>query len=170
MTSRVELYGFRFTGGEHNVYRFSTDDNVDYEIKFVSSTDFFEDPETFGADIFEMIILVVENPNGDHLPADKRVSPTIFAIFDHFFRPQRHAVAYICDSSDGRGEARHRKFGQWFYHNAPPNLMDGGVLTKVDQVLLDGDERTFISLIISNAHPKRKQIVELFMDLNQAGK
>lgn len=137
-----------------------------YEIKFVPSTDFFDAYPDLGADVFEMIIAVADNPRGGRLPADARTAPTIFAIFEDFFLPQRHALVFICDSSDGREVARFRKFGLWFYNQSPRT----DELAKFDRNIRDGDQLIYLSLLLSRKHPQLRRIVDVFMELGEEEK
>ena len=43
---------------------------------------------------------------------------TILAIVDEFFRSNLEVLLYMCDTSDGREESRHRLFLTWFEHYA----------------------------------------------------
>jgi hypothetical protein len=113
-----------------------------------------------------MTISVADNPTDKRLPADPMVSPTIFAVFEHFFLPHRQAIIFICDSSDGREQARFRKFGAWFYTKTS-SLTD---LTKVDRVAVDGNDKILLSLIMSRLHPQLMRIVAMFMHLGEEEK
>ncbi len=166
MTESNNRYEFEFIGGKQNLYLFVTDGEVRYEIKFIPSTDFFGAYPELDVDIFEMTISVADNPAGKRLPADPLVALTIFAIFEHFFLPHRQAVIFICDSSDGREQARFRKFGAWFY-NKTSSLTD---LTKVDRVAIDGNDKILLSLIISRLHPQLMRVVAMFMQLGEEDK
>lgn len=160
------LYQFTFAGGDFNSYYFTTDIDIVYEIKFIPSTDYFGAYSDLDADIFEMTISVADNPTGGRLPADALTAPTIFAIFEHFFLPHRQAIIFICDSSDGREQARFRKFGVWFY-NKTITLTD---ITKFDRVAVDGNDRILLSLIMSRLHPQLMRVVAMFMQLGEEDK
>ena len=73
-----DQYSYEFGGGASNIYRFLTEDAVAYEIKFVPSSEFFEDYEELDIDVFEMVISVADNPRGGRMRADPLVAPTIF--------------------------------------------------------------------------------------------
>lgn len=105
-----------------------------------------------------MTISIPDNPTGNRLPADKRTAPTIFAIFEDFFLPKTQIVVFICDSSDGRAKARHRKFGLWFYNN----VTQTDLLMKLDRSITDGDRNIYLSLIFSRLNPKVSKIVDMF--------
>lgn len=111
-----------------------------------------------------MVISIVDNPIGKRIPADPLTEPTIRAIFYDFFRSLDHVIIYICDSSDGRQEARFRKFTNWYYKNIAVDLF------KMDARLPDGDRFTLLSGILSKKHPHFSQFVELFKNLAEADK
>ncbi len=166
MAEIAKLYEYEFSGGDNNTYRFSTDDEINYEIKFVPSSDFFDAYEELDADVFEMVISVADNPTGGRLPADATVAPTIFAIFEHFFLPRRHVIVFICDSSDGRERARFRKFGLWFYNKTATT----DEIAKFDRTATDGETKIFLSLLMSRRHPQLSRIVDMFMNLGEEEK
>lgn len=159
-------YQYVTVGGDFNSYFFTTITDVVYEIKFVPSSEYFNAYMDLGAEVFEMIISIADNPTGIRLSADERVAPTIFAIFEDFFLVQRHVIVFICDSTDGRGRARHRKFGHWFHdQNASTDI-----LAKFDRFVVDGSQRIYLSMILSRLHPNASRIVEIFMWMGEEGK
>lgn len=143
-----------------------TNSEIRYEVKFVLSTDYFDAYADLEAEIFEMIVSVVDNPPGRRLPADGRIASTIFSIFEHFFLPQRYALVFICDSSDGREQARYRKFSNWFYKRNAHSTD----LAKFDRMAIDGDTIIYLSLILSRLHPNLSRIVDVFMQLGDEDK
>ena len=166
MANQSEPYEFEFAGGEQNAYLFTTDIGIKYEIKFVPSSDYFNAYMDVDAEVFEMVISIADNPAGGRLPSDERVAPTIFVIFEDFFLAQRHVIVFICDSTDGRGKARHRKFGHWFYNEN----VKTDVMTKFDRIVVDGSNRIYLSLIMSRLHPNASRIVEIFMRMGEEEK
>ncbi len=166
MPEQNNHYEYGFEGSPSNSYIFLTKDDIRYEIKFVPSTDYFNGYPDLEADVFEMVISVTDNPTGGKLPADLLVAPTIFAVFENFFLPLRHALVFICDSSDGRVLARHRKFGLWFYSKTRTT----NELAKFDREIIDGDTTIMLSLILSSRHPQRSLIVDIFWELGEEEK
>ena len=163
---KIRPYDYEIKGGVENVYGFSTIDRIGYEIKFIPSSDYFIAHPDLDIAAFEMTISVVANPIGDRLPADKRTAPTIFAIFQDFFLPKTYIVVFICDSSDGRAEARNRKFDLWFRANVTP----ADLLKKLDRGVLDGDQIIYLSLILSRLNPNADKIVAVFATLGEEHK
>lgn len=161
-------YTVSLVGGPSNVSVFTTEDNVVYEIKFVPSNDFFTDYEQLDVDIFEMIIAVKDNPTGERLRADRRVAPTIFTIFEEFYTSHRQVFIYICDSSDGRAEVRHRKFDGWFFSQKPK--FDSRHIAKVDRFIKTDGDSIYLSLMMSRLHPQLSRVVDVFMRLGEEDK
>ncbi len=160
-------YEYTTIGDRTNSYFFPTVSGLVYEVKFIPSTDYFNAYSGLEIEVFEMTISIADNPlPGKKLPADERVAPTIFAIFEGFFLAQRHAIVFICDSTDGRGYARYRKFGHWFQNkNARTDEM-----AKLDRIVVDDDERIYLSLVLSRHHPKLSRITDIFFSMGEEGK
>lgn len=159
-------YEYEFKGGVRNTYGFSTDAGIGYEISFVPSSYLFDDYPQIDMEVFEMVISIVERPGGVKLPADPLVSPTIFAIFEDFFLPQLQAIVYICDSSDGRANARQRKFSVWFYNQTQST----DLLAKLDRAIPDNARVIYLSLIMSRLHPQFKEVIDIFAKLGEEDK
>jgi hypothetical protein len=167
MTANIS-YSFSFAGGTFNEFRFITDDSVQYSIKFVPSTDFFPKHEVLDVAIYELIIIVEDNPLDGRLRADPRVSPTIFSVFIAFYTSNRQAFIYICDSSNGRAAVRHRKFDSWF--SSRRTEFGDSQIDKIDRVIETNDELIFLSLMMSRLHPNYSRVVDVFMRLGEEGK
>jgi hypothetical protein len=103
-------YEHTFLGGEQNIYSFSTADEVDYLVKFVSSDYLFDGYPDLDLTVLEMIISVVDPVAGQKIPSDAAVGPTIALIFSDFIQHEKQAIVFICDAADGRQKARSRKF------------------------------------------------------------
>lgn len=168
MESKKPSSAYKYTavGGIFNSYFFTTTTDVVYEIKFIPSTDYFTIYVDVDAEVFELTISVADNPTGGRLPNDEQVPKTIFAIFEEFFLARRHVIVFICDSTDGRGRARHRKFGHWFVNlNAKTDEM-----TKFDRVVVDNEERIYLSLVLGRSNPNLLRLVDLFTHMGEEGK
>ncbi|GAB4053719.1 DUF6169 family protein [Spirosoma litoris] len=160
-------YKFVCVGGDHNVYAFTTNGEIGYEIRFVPSAYLFVDYIDGHVNAYEMVIAVADNPIGGRIAYDPLTEDTIRAIFKDFFRSLEHVIIYICDSSDGREKARFRKFTSWYYKDIDTMPVD---LFKMDAYLPDGDRTTILSGILSTRHPHFSQFVELFKNLSEAEK
>lgn len=164
--NQFDPYAYTLAGGPSNSYYFTTIDQLTYEIKFVPSSEFFEDYEELDVDVFEMVISVIDNPSGGRMRADPLVAPTIFRIFEDFFLAQRHVIVFICDSSDGRERARFRKFDRWFY-SSPVRSTE---VAKIDRVIPDGDVMILLSMMLSRRHPQLLRLVDMFAKLGDETK
>ena len=154
-------YEFIYAGGAHNVYFFSTDNDIAYQVKFIPSDYLFATYTDLQIQVFEMSISVAQNHTGGRLPADPLISPTIAAIFYNFFRTREQVIVYVCDTSDKRQSARARKFDAWFYSYSHPHL------AKLNKVIPDGDRFTFISMILHDQNPYRNRVAEAFFELGE---
>lgn len=67
-------YQYTSVGREFNSYFFTTITDVVYEVKFVPSSDYFNAYMDLGAEVFEMVISIADNPTGERLTADERVA------------------------------------------------------------------------------------------------
>lgn len=152
-------YEFRFTGGQNNIYAFTTQDEISYEIRFVPSEYMFEDHLAHYVDGYEMIILVADNPLGGKIPSDPRTAPTISTIFYDFFQEHERVVIFICDSADGRHEARARKFTSWYYNDVRLHYF------KFDARVADGDGSILISIILHSHNTHFDEIIKVIQSL-----
>ena len=152
-------YNFEIIGGFNNSYSFVTADKVRYEIRFVPSAYLFEDYLISHIDGYEMIIAVAASPNGSRLPADPRTAPTISAIFYDFFTLYERVVIFICDSADGRHEARARKFTSWYYNDVRPHYV------KFDARIPDGAVSILISVILHDQNTHFDDVVRIIRSL-----
>lgn len=158
----INPYPFEIEGGPSNLYAFTTADEVSYEIRFVPSAYMFEGYLDNYVDGYEMIIAVADNPLGKRIPADPRTAPTISTIFYHFFEAHdQRVVIFICDSADGRHEARARKFTSWYYHDVRTHYY------KFDARLPDGDTSILLSIILHDYNEQFMKIIAVIQDLNR---
>ncbi len=147
-------YNFRFERELHHSYYFTTVNEVKYEVRFKDFFYLFHDANVYAKSTYEFSIILLANHDA---PIDKDIAPTIALIFDDFFlRQTETVVVYVCDSSDGRQMARHRKFSGWF------SYFDRGSYIKVDFVLAENEERIPVSLLLHRKNPYKGLIIEEF--------
>lgn len=79
-------------------------------------------------------------------------------LFFAGFLGNDRVVIYICETADGRHEARVKKFNRWF------KQFDRGEFLKLDRILHDGKLGLdfFISLIMQKNNPRRDEISTSF--------
>ncbi len=148
-------YKFRFDKEIHDSYYFTTDYEVKYEVRFKEFFYLFDKTSEYTHHTYEFSIILLYEPNEKSVPTDVKIAITIAAIFDDFFERQTETVTiYICDSSDGKQMARHRKFSAWFASFGNEKYL------KVDFLL---DEETVpVSLVLQHINPYKDQITREF--------
>ena len=87
---------------------FMTDNGILYEVSFG------EDQPIAGCETYQIIIRKVNQKSGSF---DLHVSETILAIIESFFNSNVSVLLYICDTSDGRQQARNKLFLKWLREN-----------------------------------------------------
>ena len=156
------MLGYRVNNSpdEPNVYVFETTNRILYEVRFKPGGYIFANDPDIQEFVFEISIVVIENPNGKRPPGDPLVPPTIARIFGNFFEQHERMVVYICDTSDQRGRVRQRKFISWF------SLYEGDNYTQFNDTLFDESGNPyFVSLIIRHTNPHRLRLMLAFNDL-----
>ncbi len=152
-------FSYAFDSDEPNSYVFRTINQVLYEVRFRPSGYIFEHDPDLQPFVFEISIIVIDNPSGKRPPTDSMVSSTIALIFGRFFEQHHRVVVYICDTSDRRGYARHRKFTSWLERYKSNYMQVSDSLTDKDGVVYFG------SLIVGRNNPYRGRIMVAFSDL-----
>ncbi|MVM38032.1 hypothetical protein GO730_11240 [Spirosoma sp. HMF3257] len=154
------LPGYEFTNEEKNSFLFRTSNRILYEVSFKPSGYIFANDPELQPFVFEISIVVIENPTDKHPPADPRVPPTIAQIFGSFFEQHERVVVYVCDTSDQRGSVRQRKFLNWFgYYKGVDYAQFNDTLTDEEGV------HYYVSLIIRLDNPYRRRLLLAFDDL-----
>lgn len=92
---------------------------------------------------------------GDGSIVDINVFDTICDILFSFFCNHRNSLLIVCDSIDGREEARMRLFDSWYLRIAPPELM------RIDRRGKANEYKLFISLFVWADNPVKEEIVGL---------
>ena len=141
------------------VYPFTTANSIFYSVEFKPSGYVFGEKIPWADACYEFSIRV-RNETNRRVPYDARTALTISAVFREFFRQHERIIVYICETADGRHEARVKKFDRWF------EQFDDGDFLKFDRILHDAklDVDFFISLILRKNHPRRD---EISTDFNQ---
>ena len=117
--------------------------------------DFSEDDLIHSAECYQ---LSINNANNRPSPRDANIQKTIWAIVAEFFKKNMSALLYICETGDGKQEARSRLFASWFESYEFSNAF-----TCMTTSLKDA-EGIFNSatLIIPNVHPKYRDVLNEF--------
>lgn len=154
-------YDFFLSETDDSIYGFTTLNFIDYQVKFKNTSYLFDGYLNKNIAAYEMVIQVAYNPTSQRPPLDPRVAVTVAAIFYDFMnRNNEQVVVYICDSSDSKQAARHRKFLQWF------DLFGSLDFVKINANIIDHKLVVYYtSLIIHKSNPKRILLTEAFIAL-----
>lgn len=130
-----ELSGYEFlaVGGANNIYVFKSRFGAGYEVKFKPSGYVLDTPE-FAEFVFELVIVLVDNPYEPKLPpADALMSTTIRAIVSDFFCTRERVVLYICDDSDSKADSRRKLFDRWYMRYKKEMFIKFDLLLGMDE-------------------------------------
>ena len=155
----LSSYKFELRGNDPNSFYFTTQNEIAYRVIFKPSGYIFERDPDIQPFVYEISIIVLDNPTGSRPPSDPLVSATIALIFGRFFEQHERVVVYICDTSDQRGLARHRKFTRWF------ERYKGNYVQMNDSISDRNGIVYFTSLIVRRDNPYMGRIFTAFSDL-----
>jgi hypothetical protein len=154
-------YVIEFLGGQDNVYFFFTRFKVGYLVKFKPSFYVLDADPVIADNVYELVIARIEKPEGP-IPPDERILYTIAAIAEDFFEKEENIAIYVCDDSDGREQARKRKFDGWFVYL---NFESRGFM-KIDQGFHESDGFSyFASLVFKSKNRMKIQIITALDEL-----
>ena len=140
-----------------NIYKFSTDNGIFYNIIFSDGSFYFSNIEPY-IPVYELAIKFISL--GDYLtpPHDKRSEITIISIIQSFLSEHTNSIIYTCDNTDERHHARNRKFNIWF------NRYQTSELEKYDSSFdVEGTE-ILASLILHSQNPFKEQLLKVFAE------
>jgi hypothetical protein len=138
-------------------YAFTTRYVVTYRVVFKPSGYLFGEV-SWADSCYEVLIRSVEGANPETTPSDALVVATIVDILSHFFENRVRVVVYTCETADGRGAARARKFDGWF------RKFNDDRFVKADRQLFDPRlNLTYQNSILLRAdHPQRDEVLAAF--------
>lgn len=137
-------------------YSFVTGEGVAYRAYFVAVPylhPLFTDIYSFNIEPKEGSVV------STHRAMDARIGATIAAILVEFFKKNENSMIMVCDNSDGREHKRRLLFNRWY------ETYNDKSLVKLDAALAKDDYRLFVSMYISVANPKRRELVDAFNEL-----
>lgn len=104
----------------------------------------------------------IQNVNHTANTQDALIRNTIWAIIEDFFLSNENAMLYICDTNDGRQQARNRLFKSWF-----TSYQANGQFEILSAEASFEGESYFASLIINKANPKFVQFKASFEEFQR---
>ena len=150
-------YNFVFLDDDLNTFTFVNDHLLTYEVRFKESGYIFPDEPDLWPFVFEMVIVLVDRGLSPKTPLDRRIPPTVAAIFKTFLLRNERIIVYICDSSDKRETIRARKFDTWF------DYYQGMEFTKINQNIIDPSGIVYLtSLITRRDNPLKIRMITAF--------
>lgn len=143
MSNSLHPYSYWESNGQ---YYFNTPSGARYVAYFLDLSSFAENLYTFN---FDRIV------DGAPDSVDSNVIDTICAILHSFFQRHQNSMLLVCDTADGREEARMRLFNSWFLRIAPKGL------TKIDRSGKAETYNLFVSLLVWVDNPKRDELISI---------
>ena len=149
MSNLLHPYNYWESNGQ---YYFDTPSGARYVAYFLDLSSFAENLYTFNFDRIQ---------DGAPNIADSNVFDTICAILQGFFVKHQDSMLLVCDTIDGREEARMRLFNSWFIRIAPEGL------TKIDRSGKAEAYNLFVSLLVWADNPMRDALVSILEEYCQ---
>ncbi len=151
-------YEYIFEEGERKSYSFQTSHGLTYAARFKASGYVFESAPVWADSAYEFFMEVADNPTRQSPPPDSLIPATVVRIFQDFFHRHGEIVLYTCETADGRGAARARKFDGWFRQFNDESFI------KADRTLFDPRQNLTYqnSLLLRAGNPYRDEILAAF--------
>ena len=143
-------------------YYVLTDNQIPYRLYFEDETARFGE-YGLGYPIASFSIEVEGHIDISQIPEDPRLADTVQSLLAEYFQDDENTLVVVYDTLDGRGEARKRKFNQWFVRFSLPNV------EKRDYVIIEDDVEMPNSLFIHANHPFKDLIVGIYQNLVNNG-
>ena len=143
MSSSLHPYKFWEQDGQ---YFFDTPSGARYVAYYLELSSLAENLYTFNFDRIK---------DGNHGVVDSNVFDTVCTILSGFFLSHKRSMLVVCDTVDGREEARMRLFNSWFHRVAPP------ALHKVDKAGRADTYNLFISLLYWSDNPHKDNLLAI---------
>jgi hypothetical protein len=147
-------------------YGFVTSKGIEYYCSFLSYANYFANQPEIASYFFSFNLeLKVKNtklPTG----TDKQIADTVITIVGDFLLSKTNAVVYVCDNSDGRENARSRKFLSWFdYYDHPSST-----IIQVTSNFNAGGMFIYSSLLVHKKNQRLTELVLAYLELTDDDK
>ena len=134
---------------EDSGYVFQTDLGLEYIVYFSDYSYLFPSESSIYSNIYAFDIAEITG-NADDSLHDSRIGDTVTEILTLFFQDIDNVIIFVCDSLDGRQQARMRKFSIWF---SKANISN---IEKYDYSANTDDCEILNSLLINSKNPEKK--------------
>ncbi|MCW3784931.1 DUF6169 family protein [Plebeiibacterium sediminum] len=134
-------------------YTFTTDNDLEYTVTF---KDLSDNLNTHGKyQVVDFSFFCVNKPI--KMKHDPKVSITLLDLVYNFFTKNEYVLLFVCDVSDGKGRCRKITFNKWINQTG----LIKNIASKHDSSFMElGVD--YCSLIVSNSHPMREEIIDDF--------
>ena len=168
MSDQYKLIPYELIGQEGTdvSYTFITENNIQYVIRYVSSTDYYFDESSNIGDTEILEFQFVPFEKGMKLVKDLSVVETLATSMKDVLNYKKNSILYICDKSDGKQAARSKLFDKWF------KIYSWEKVLKYDGKLENPDfpESEYVSLIVNTDNPCAENIVQAFSFIMESDK
>ncbi len=145
----VSLHPYKYIISDGRYY-FKTESGIEYFAYFLDLSDYWPGFYTFNFEKLDTADVLDKTPPG------RFVLDTICLILLDFFRRETNAVLFVCDSTDGRAEGRHRLFARKF------DAVNNGSFEKVDRYGKTIYYSVYSSLIFRKDNPDKDGLLDAF--------
>ncbi|MHA4894374.1 DUF6169 family protein [Pedobacter sp. PWIIR3] len=164
--SEVLPYSLISQDGSDVSYTFVTDHDIQYVVRYISSTDYYFDETSDIGDSEILEFQFVPIDKGTKPINDLRVAKTLVTSMKSVLKSRKNAVLYICDKSDGKQAARSKLFDKWYKRYSWDSIAKHeGKLENPDS-----EDSEHVSLIVNTENPFANNIVEAFSFIMQSDK
>jgi Family of unknown function (DUF6169) len=138
-------------------YSFTTNNGIEYLVLFSDGAFLFANLPAH-IPVYEVTITVVSLSGNASPPHDLRAEATFVKIFQDFLTEHQNSIVYVCDTTDNKQGARHRKFNIWFHRNESVDI------EKYDTQFVVGNLVIYASLMLHSLHPFKETMIDVFIN------
>jgi Family of unknown function (DUF6169) len=164
--SEIIPYDLISQEGTEVSYTFITEHDIQYVVRYVSSTDYYFDETSDIGDTEILEFQFAPIDKGIKPVKDLRIAETLATSMKNVLSANKNAILYICDKSDGKQAARSKLFDKW-YKNYSWEMVE-----KHDGKLVyqDSPESEYVSLIVNITNPYANNVIEAFSFIMESDK
>jgi len=161
----ISLQPYKYLVSKPYSYSFTTEKGFEYFCYFTPYGAYFLEYPEIAPKIFSFDIQLkntIIKPKG----TDKRIAATVIDIVGKFLNSQINAVVYICDPSDGKANARFKKFKSWFEYYTH----DSAQIVQISDYLVTDSGSLHAVLLVHKKNKLREQFIKAFFNLTDGDK
>ena len=130
------------------VFVFRTKHGISYTAGFVADVSFYDEG------VYQFFLTKTSRKKGRK---DDDISETVRVIIEEFFAQEEAVMLYICDTTDGRQDARNRLFRAWFH-----SYIESTSYTLYTEGMVIDNVHYFSSILLRRDHPMLLQVLNKF--------